>query len=98
MCLIDSAAGLFVAQGVKEADALGGREHEIEARNRGKPLRLDAPLVGERVDALDRDQAGLGLAACAQLLLGVGMQAADQPAEFALLHDALEFERSSASA
>src|SRR3954471_2871867 len=98
MSFVDSAARLLITEGVEEADALGRREHEVETRDRGKPLRLDASLVGERVDALDRDQAGLRLAACAQLLLGVGMQAADQPAKLALLHEALELERSSAPA
>ena len=37
------------------------------------------------------------MAACAQLLLGLRVQTADQPAELAFLHDALEFERARAA-
>ena len=98
MGLVDGAAGLLVAERVEQADALRRREDEVEPGDRGELLRLDAALVGERVDALDRDHPRLRLATCAQLLLGVRMEAADQPAELALVHDALELERSGASA
>src|SRR3954453_14518451 len=93
MSLGDGAARLLVTESVEQAHALRRREDEVEPGNGGELLGLDAALVSERVDALDRDHAGLSLATCAQLLLGVRMEATDQPAELALVHDAFEPER-----
>src|SRR5262249_24757122 len=87
-----------VTERVEQADALRRREHQVEPRDRSQPLRLHPPLVGERVDAFDCDEPGLHAPTRTQLLLGVRMQAADQAAELAFLHNAVELERSGAAA
>src|SRR4051812_22634961 len=65
MSLGDGAARLLVTESVEQAHALRRREDEVEPGNGGELLGLDAALVSERVDALDRDHAGLRLATCA---------------------------------
>ena len=94
--LIDGPTGLLVAERVQQAAALGDREDEVEASDRRELLRLHAALVGEWVDPLDRDLARLRMPA--ELLFGMRVDAADQPAELPLVHQAVELERSCAAA
>jgi hypothetical protein len=83
-------AGLLVAERVQQADALRRREDEVEPRDRRELLRLDPPLVGQRVDPLDRDHPRPGMRP--QLVSAARVEAADQPAELAVVNVPFELE------
>jgi hypothetical protein len=95
--LVDGAPGLGIAERVQDADALGDGEDAVEARDRAEGLPLQAPLAAGGVDLLDRDRAGLRVPP-AQLFAGVGVVAADQRPQLAILDDPFEPEREGAAA
>ena len=54
--LADGPSGAFVTEGVQQADALGGGEHQVETRHRRELLLLYSTGVRKRVDPLERDR------------------------------------------
>jgi hypothetical protein len=94
--LLHRPPGLFVAERVQQADALGRGEDEVEAGDRCQLLHFQRAVAGERVDPLDRDPPRPVVAA--QLLLRPRVLAPDQPTQLALLHDAFEPELLGAAA
>ena len=94
--LIHRAPRLLVAKRVQQADALRHAEDEVEAGHRRQLLHLQLALAAIRVDPLDRDPPRLRMPA--QLFLGVRVDAANQPAEFPLVHEPLQLELSGAAA
>jgi hypothetical protein len=93
--LHDRQPGLFVAEGVEEADALGRAEDEVEAGDGSEPLLLYPSLPARRVDPLDLDRPR------GRMLAKLGsrqrMKPANELPQLALLDDAFQIELLGAS-